>query len=48
MTVAKKTDREEAHSYRSNRLTAAAKFVPPIELVLRGLSVDADRKLTMY
>ena len=44
MTVAKKTDREEAHSYRSNRLTAAAKFVPPIELVLRSLSQVRQRQ----
>jgi hypothetical protein len=44
MTAAKKTDWEEAQSYTSNRLTAAAKFVPPIELVLRGLSGVRQRQ----
>ena len=44
MTAAKKTDWEEAQSHTSNRLTAAAKFVPPIELVLRGLSGVRQRQ----
>jgi hypothetical protein len=44
MTVAKKTAWEEAHSYKSNRLTTAAKFMQPIELVLRGLSGVRQRQ----
>jgi len=38
MIAAKKTASEEAHFYRPRKLAATTKFVPPIELVLRGLS----------
>ena len=44
MTAAKKTAWEEVHFYRPNRLTAAAKFMPPIELVLTGLSGVRQRQ----
>lgn len=44
MTAAKTTAWEGAHFNRPNRLTVAAKFVPPIELVLRGLSGVRQRQ----
>jgi len=44
MTAAKKTAWEEAHFYRPNRLTVAAKFMTPIDLVLGGLSGVRQRQ----